>query len=322
MLSIKQFEEKDLPYALTLLKEEYLEASQDYTRFFAFDSTKKKLEDLLSELYQKNPYQYTIYEGDQMVGFLMGYVLPKLWGNYDGFYSPLHGHAIKKSYKKKGYQLLYQHLAKELVDTSILSHAITLYYEDDLSMNTWFHLGFGLRLIDSYKKIDRVGNLKDKTDLSIEQVNLNDLKKLAPLIKAFQEYFEESPLFMKRAQEDPLKDYATFLKQRNHYLYSLKSGREPVALMKLRPRGENYLTSDPKSIHICGLYVQESMQSKGLASGFLNLVEAEMSQLGYELLGVDFESFNIKGANFWHKHFQPYTYTLTRRIDEQILENK
>jgi len=252
----------------------------------------------------------------------MCYVLPKLWGNYDGFYSPLHGHAIKKSYRKKGYQLLYQHLAKELVDASILSHAITLYYEDDVSMNTWFHLGFGLRLIDSYKEIDRGSTKISRRDLSIEQVCLSELNKLAPLIKRFQAYFEESPLFMKRAQEDPLKDYASFLQQRNHYLYCLIKGSKVVALMKLRPRGENYLTCDPKSIHICGLYVQEAMQSKGLASDFLDLVEGEIGQLGYELLGVDFESFNIKGASFWHKYFQPYTYTLTRRIDEQILDKK
>jgi hypothetical protein len=38
------------------------------------------------------------------------------------------------------------------------------------------------------------------------------------------------------------------------------------------------------------------------------------------MCGVDFESFNLSGNAFWNRYFSPYTYSLARRIDENILK--
>ena len=47
----------------------------------------------------------------------------------------------------------------------------------------------------------------------------------------------------------------------------------------------------------------------------LNHIENWLYEKGYTKLGVDFESFNILGSNFWRKHFEMYSYTMVRRID-------
>jgi len=41
--------------------------------------------------------------------------------------------------------------------------------------------------------------------------------------------------------------------------------------------------------------------------------------LAYNLLGVDFESFNPTASNFWLKYFTEYTHSVVRRIDDLFI---
>ena len=43
----------------------------------------------------------------------------------------------------------------------------------------------------------------------------------------------------------------------------------------------------------------------------------ELAKENYLRCGVDFESINPTANHFWLKYFKPYTYSLTRRIDER-----
>ncbi len=320
MLQIKRYTAKNIDDSIQLLHDLYLEQLEHYPLFLSFTLAKEQLKIRLENLSKHSKYGYALYDDDLFIGFIIGHVIPSLWGKYDGFFSPLHGNAIKQKYRKRGYQYLYQHISDELVSNNILSHAITLYTNDDVSMNTWFHLGFGLRLIDSIKPIDLTSQSTLPNNFQIQRVTQENFKDILPLHKNLRFYFEKAPLFMPQSEEDEAKEIKDFINQENQYMYALCQQGKAVALMKLKELGENYLTQDKNAIHICGLYVDEHLQGQGIASAFLYEIETIFHQKGYTLLGVDFESFNVKGANFWHKYFTPYTYTLTRRIDENILK--
>jgi hypothetical protein len=45
-----------------------------------------------------------------------------------------------------------------------------------------------------------------------------------------------------------------------------------------------------------------------------------LSQEGYQLLGVDCESFNPTARGFWLKYFAEYTHSMVRRIDEKAVD--
>jgi len=54
----------------------------------------------------------------------------------------------------------------------------------------------------------------------------------------------------------------------------------------------------------------------GVARGVLSYIEQTLYCEGIRRLGVDFETFNPTAYGFWSKHFDIYTNSLTRRIDE------
>ena len=51
----------------------------------------------------------------------------------------------------------------------------------------------------------------------------------------------------------------------------------------------------------------------------LSLLTQKLKTDGYTCLGVDFESINPNAYGFWLKHFDAYTYSVVRRIDEKAV---
>jgi len=298
MFTMKRYTEEHIEQSIEFLHESYIEEKTYHVEFFIFDHDKNILYNNLLNLIKHSNYNYALYDDDQFIGFICGFVIPSLWGKFDGYYSPLYGNSVKKKYRKKGYQFLYEHLSQELVKNNILSHAITLYTNDDISMNTWFHLGFGLRLIDSFKSIDFDDSFTLPSTLKIHKITKRNTEDFLSLHKNLHFYFEQAPLFMPQFEEDEEQEMINFIDKPNHYMYGLYFKDKAVAFMKLRETGENFLTQDEHSIHICGLYVDKDIQRNGIASILLKYVENECHKMGYSILGVDFESFNIKGANF------------------------
>jgi len=322
MYTVKTLLLEELDSCIALLRSAYKEEKDQQEDLPSFDKQESRIVKNLQKIHQANHHHYALYYKEEMVGFMMGHVFPSLWGTSKGFYVPLHAHAVDKNHRKKGDQMLYTFASQRLVKEEILSHAITLYYHDEKSINTWFHLGFGLRLIDSLKKLKDFPSPKLDPNLELSELTKETIRDFLHLAEDFHFYFEQAPLFMPQEPQDEEKALKNFLQKEEHYLYGLYYDKKPISYMKLRPIGENVLSYDENFIHVCGLYVDPSFQSKGIASSFLYLVCKKMQEKGYKLLGVDFESFNTKGANFWHKHFTPYTYTLTRRIDEGIVKKK
>lgn len=317
MLSIKPFTSDLILKALILLEENYQDARKDMTNLPSFNDGKKNLNNQLIALLNRSQYAYALYDQEMFIGFMMGINIPSLWGNADGFYTPLHGHGMKKSYHQEGYKVLYTHLAEKLVKDDIFSHAITIFTSNACMIDTYFHLGFGLRLIDSLKTIES-NLIQTNQALNIEKLNKKSAKDFITLSTKLHYYFESSPLFMPQEEEDELKELIDFIETKDHYIYGLYKDNSPIGLIKLSPTGENFITIDKQLMNVVGFYVDETHRHLGYATYLLKSVEAILYKQGYKLLGVDFESFNIKGATFWHKHFKPYTYTLTRRIDETI----
>ena len=66
--------------------------------------------------------------------------------------------------------------------------------------------------------------------------------------------------------------------------------------------------------------MKESHRGKKIAEGLLEYVCQAAEQDGKIYLGVDCETLNPTALRFWGKHFMPYTYSYTRRIDERCIE--
>jgi len=270
---------------------------------------------------QKDGGGWGFYENEQLTGFLAGYKVDTLFGKAKGVYIPLYGHGVfseDEQQIRKTYQKMYAYASAQWVKDGYLSHTITVYAQNRTDVDTWFWLGFGNRCVDSIKacKIDESIN----HNLTIKKATTEDLETISHLEEINHKYFRIAPLFMPTEDTPALESLKKWFSGENRHLWIAFEGKTPVGFMKIQHEGESFISYHRSIMNITGAYVLSEKRRNELATTLLNNVQEWLMQNNYPLLGVDFESFNIKGASFWNRHFTPYTYSLARRIDERILE--
>lgn len=257
-----------------------------------------------------------------LVGFLVGEPIEKLFGEVMGVYTPLYGHGAIKGDRSFIYQELYRKTAREWINREYLTHCITLWGHDEESISTWFWLGFGLRCVDAICCIEKMELKESDLDCKVQKMDLTSISSLTKIHKLHHQYFSLSPLFMYREDEDPFLDLKNWIQGENHHLFAVFYQGEPLGYIKLQPYAENFISNHPSLMNITGAYVIEEKRGQGVARILLKAVKEFLIEEGYLLCGVDFESFNILGRSFWRKYFTPYTLSLQRRMDERILQKK
>ncbi|ERJ12734.1 GNAT family N-acetyltransferase [Haloplasma contractile] len=256
-------------------------------------------------------------ENDELVGFIVGFEIKEFFGKTKGIYVPLFGHGLKNSYDQL-YTELYKRVAELWVKDDFMMHAINIFAHDKKTINEWFWMGFGMRCVDSIKEI----SLSDKndylTDIIIKKVTEKDLPILGELHKSHNEYYRSSPIFMPTVDEDPIMDLTEWCQKKDHHLWAAFHEGKPLGYMRIQPDGESVISRSKTMMNITGGFVTATERSKGIGQLLLKEIENWLYHNNYPLLGVDFESINITGSQFWNKHFTKYTYSLVRRIDERI----
>ena len=254
---------------------------------------------------------------DKIIGFFAGYKINELWGNCKGIYCPDYGHGAIGDNREKIYQKLYQYSADRWVEDGFTHHALTIYAHDRETIDTFFWLGFGLRCVDAMREAAAIE--KNNTEVSIKKVGKERASQIADIQSESHNYFKKSPIFMPLEKEDPEKYLDNWFKQKNRHLWAAYKDDEDVGFMKIEPKGERFITESEEVMNITGAYVREEYRRSKIAVSLLDHIQKWMLDNGYNLCGVDYESFNLSGSNFWDQFFTPYAYSLVRRIDERVL---
>lgn len=272
--------------------------------------TRKLLEEEISNIIDVGKGLIAL-EDNKATGYLLGYEIEKMWGS-PSIYIPMYGHGIISGDVKKTYQKLYEQASRRWVNNGYKQHSITLYSKEEKEVNTWFWLGFGLRCVDAIKDIDT----KSEYNKNVLEINSKNIYDLEDIHKEHTNYYSNPPLFMIRNEDKtPIETLKKWLEEENHHIFAYYEGETPLGYMRIEEKGEQFLTTDSKMMNITSAYVDPNYRGKKIACNLLKHVEKWTHEKGFEKLGVDFESFNILGSNFWTKYFNPYTYTLVRRID-------
>ena len=120
-------------------------------------------------------------------------------------------------------------------------------------------------------------------------------------------------------KEGPEKYLDNWLKNKNNHLWASYKPNEAVGFMKIEPKGERFIAESEEVMNITGAYVKEEYRKSKIAVSLLDEIQKWMLDNDYSLCGVDYESFNVEGSDFWNQFFTPYTYSLVRRIDERVI---
>jgi|SRR5690554_1160034 len=282
------------------------------------------IEDNYQEMFQKrieklfiNGSGVVVIDNNQVIGFLAGYKGDELFGKCKGIYCPPYGHGAVKENRRRIYQELYKFAADMWVKEGYTQHAITLYAQDKETLDTWFWLGFGLRCIDAMREVAPI-NI-GKSDIDIKKVGEADISLLADLQNKHHIYYKNSPIFIPLQEEEPIKYLKEWISKDNHHLWMACRDEKPIGFMKIEPSGERFITEHPVVMNITGAYVDETARKLNVGSSLLGVIQEWLFENKYKLCGVDYESINTIGSNFWNKYFTPYTYSVVRRIDERVI---
>lgn len=314
---MSEFEIKklDMQYLQAIMKLAY----ENYLEECAVTKSLPKVEQVADLSYfAKKGLGVVAIEGEQVVGFWAYY---EPWdGAFDsavkGTFTPVHAHGAIVANRARIYQKMYEELAKKLVSQKVLYHAIAFYAHDKIAKEAMWQYGFGMRCADAMKTLVS-GEVTYINGITYAELPKECAGEVRELRRKLFYHLHKSPSFM-RATEEQFEAWIQRAEHRDSRLFVAKDKNEIVAYFEVCEDGETFVSGGEDARHLCGAYCVESHRGS-VAQGLLSYVEQSLYEEGIRRLGVDFETFNPTAYGFWSKHFELYTNSLTRRLDECAL---
>ncbi len=314
MLNIVPFEAKHIPEATAL-------ALGDYHRQRQRIPCLPPLEKLpYPEELACNGMGVAALEDGRMAGFLCAF------GPFDnafrstdvkGVFSPMGGNAALPENRSRIYAAMYQAAAERWVKAGAVSHALCLYSGDEEVQRLFFRYGFGQRCADAIRPMLPLEG-PSLSGYRFAELAPRELGLVYPLEMALYDHYCSSPFFMNRTPDTPEQFLRTAGEDEARYFGAFQQ-EKLCAYVKVSATGETLIAAGRQYRHVNGAYCLPEHRGQGLYPGLLNFAIRSLAPMGYTLLGVDYESINPTALHFWGKHFDAYTCSVVRRIDERIL---
>lgn len=261
-------------------------------------------------------------EDDRLVGFLcvcspFGPVFRT--PDVTGVFSPVHAHAARKQNRVKIYRRMYQAAAEKWVAAGASSHVLALFAHDVLAQEAFYMYGFGVRCMDLMRTTVPDVPQQSEAGISYFELPASRCAELHPLRLELSRHLAKSPCFM--LDPDDLRE--SWLRRREEdppRMFVAEKDGKIQAYLELCREGENMISNQPGILNICGAYCRPECRGTGVAAGVLRHMTETLHAEGVPRLGVDCESINPTALGFWSKHFEAYTHSVVRRIDENVLK--
>ncbi|MFL0245658.1 GNAT family N-acetyltransferase [Candidatus Clostridium stratigraminis] len=180
-----------------------------------------------------------------------------------------------------------------------------------------FTYGFGLRCVDAIRPMEGL-ELQCCDEIHFEELSKAAVMQIREMRQMLSQHLGNSPCFMCSTQEQ-LAGWIARAEARNTRLFVAREGEKPIAFIEVSGSGENFVTEVSNMGNICGAFCLPEYRGKNIYQNLLNFTILKLKSEGYEMIGVDFESFNSTANAFWLKYFTAYTNSVVRRVDECAL---
>ena len=309
-MTFKKFSKEHIEEARKLALNNYEEERLAVPELPAVDSIP------MVELFAENGLGIVAFENDKMVGFL-GCFEP--WSDaFDflgdkGTFCPLMGHGAVKENRILIYQKMFEKAASEWGTKEISSFAIALYAHDSEAKQAFFEYGFGQRCADKIRRMESIGEIKNK-NLVFEELELSRFPEIRDLRIDLNNHLLKSPCFLKCSQEE-LENLLNKVEagDRRTFVVCGTDGKV-LAYIDITGEGENFVGYNKKMRNIHGAYCVPEFRGQNVIQDLLEYVIRTLKAEGFELLGVDHESTNPTANRFWRKYFTDYTCSVLRKI--------
>ncbi len=312
---IVTFDLSHIESAIELLSYYYQLEKNEVTTLLPFVDYKLLIIENLQILIKKGQ-GIAILENGNLIGFMTGYSIDNLFGNENGIHVPVYGHAAVLSRRAEIEQTLYTKAAELWVNKKIFSHSVGVFAHDQELLDLWHQSGFGNRCVDAIREVEPIHDIDMR--LQFEEITIGNASLVEKIHEEHNLYYRVSPIFMPTQSEDALNDLIDWLCDNSHRMFCAKYENIIAGYARFQDNGESLFSVHDNMVNITGLYVLPKYRNLGIGKALIYHIVSVLDRDKIKRLGVDYESINPKANRFWKTHFVPYTYSLTRRIDERI----
>ena len=253
-------------------------------------------------------------EGDRMVGFLLGMVLPEFKGMRT-IYVPEWSHAAVGDRRRRVYEEMYAEAAARWAADDFLLHLITTLAHDRAPFAAFHWLSFGLLVVDAVRGLTPVEGAWPEVD--VWRAGLEEIDTAVAFDRALSGYLAEAPTFLLGSEPMDRAEHLAWLEDPERALWVASTGGEPVAVIGLQPSNPTSAATPQGEGTVCitRAFTFPSARGQDIGTALLARAIEWARSAGYVRCAVDFESANVLGRRFWLRHFEPVCTSFMRVID-------
>lgn len=317
--------EKYLDQAVELSYDKYVRARRQ-SQHIAEREIKDKFQEGIQELLSKGLGMAAV-EGETLLGFMVPYgPIEEYFGRDNGLYVPYYAHGAVWDKRLSIYSKLYREAATSWYEKGLYSHGITIDAYDEELIRMWVVNGFGMRCMDAMQKLNNMKVATAKaSEVSFRKIDKQDssyidnMTKIHEMQGALVKHLTLSPVFFP-VRNAPLDKFLEKYKSDEAEFFVVEKEAQIIGYIKITEYGETILSGAEAIVNITGAYLEPKYRGLGIFQQLLQQVVDYYTEKGKTHLGVDCETTNPEAYGFWSKHFEPYTYSMWRRVDERHAE--
>lgn len=310
MLTTRKTEPSDLPVCAQM-------ALEAYERERAANPVlpKVRTEDVLGPLKcgLEQGLGWLALEDGAAVGFL-AFCPPfdGMFGDCRGVFSPVHASAFGGSDPERTLTALLGAATEELFAQGVTSVGISRYAHEEQTLHGLCLNGYGIRCCDLMRKVE--AETQAPLPYEVRRMRPGEEEAVARLANALDDHMERAPVLLpkQRVTAQQVADW-------DAAVYVACDGDGAFALLLVEEGGETFVDELPGIRHVGKAYCEPGHRGSGAMPALLAAAQRDLAAQGIVRLGVDCETLNPPAYRFWRRHFQPFTYSAVRRLDERML---
>ena len=235
-----------------------------------------------------------------------------MFGACRGVFSPVHASAFGGSDPEWTLTALLGAATEELYAQGVTSVGISRYAHEERTLRGLCLNGYGIRCCDLMRRVEAVETAP--LPYTVRRMRPGEEEAVARLANALDDHMERAPVLLPKqrvtAQQVAGWDAA---------VYVACDGGGAFALLLVEEGGETFVDGLPGIRHVGKAYCEPGHRGSGAMPALLAAAQRDLAAQGVARLGVDCETLNPPAYRFWRRHFQPFTASAARRLDERLL---
>jgi GNAT superfamily N-acetyltransferase len=240
-----------------------------------------------------------------------------------GATSPLFGYGVRHGKRGVVISKLFQNIAAELCKNYTQSLRVNVYAHDVNVLWMYIMTSFAMDLAEAIKDTSIPIESKTTDRFTYREVSKNELANyksdIVELYRDLVNHLRVSPVFHHCRHLLPLEARFDDFLSENLRLFAAFEGNCLVGMIDSEPVDIALFAHDSEALCMGDVFVKPSYRGEGVAAELLRFANDELKKDGVKRLLVTHGTINPNARGFWDKYFMNYSYTMTRKIDADML---